>query len=201
MSWTARLGLPDEDPRTWANLVTLVRTALGLVVFTIAALRRDATWNMVGLTLYWALDVLDGWLARRLDQETRLGAQLDILSDRVLVAFFYLNHLALHPERALPVALFLLHFNGVDHHLSNQFIPFRLKSPNDFHLVDRTVWLLNFSPAGKALNTGLVTVTMLLVPSVALPTAMTLVLMAVKIWSCHRLMHLPGARAPQAVPA
>jgi len=172
---------------TWANGVTLVRVLACVAIFTVAGLRHSATLNLVGLGLYWALDVLDGWLARRLEQETRLGAQLDILSDRLLVTFFYLNHLALHPGLAAPIVLFLLHFVCVDHFLSNQFLTFHLLTPNHFDRVDVVAWKLNFSSVAKALNTGLVTMLMLLVRSPWPAMLVTLGLIAVKLYSVVRL--------------
>lgn len=56
--------------RTWANLVTLIRTLAGLALFTVAAVERSLTWNLAGLAAYWGLDMLDGFLARHLDIES-----------------------------------------------------------------------------------------------------------------------------------
>ena len=78
-------SLFNEDLRTWANAVTLVRTVGGLVLFSVAAFKHSAAWNLAGLAVYWGLDVLDGYLARALNQETRFGVQMDILADRFLV--------------------------------------------------------------------------------------------------------------------
>ena len=185
----ARLHPPSEW-RTWANLVTAVRALLGAVVFAIAALRHDPVLNYVGLGIYWALDVLDGYLARRLDQETRLGAQLDILSDRLLVTFFYLNVLALRPETVVPVVLFLLEFCVVDHYLSNQFLRWPIPSPNYFFEADRTLWRLNWSPLGKALNTGLVTILLVAVPSPWPAAVAAAALLAFKLRSCALMIRL-----------
>ena len=126
-------GLFNEDLRTWANAVTLVRTVGGLILFSVAAFKHSAAWNLAGLAVYWGLDFLDGYLARTLNQETRFGAQMDILADRFLVAFFYLNYLAMHPELAVVIALFLLEFMVLDHYLSNQFMRWRILSPNYFY--------------------------------------------------------------------
>ncbi|HEY0255101.1 MAG TPA: CDP-alcohol phosphatidyltransferase family protein, partial [Kofleriaceae bacterium] len=81
---------PLEPWFTWANLATAVRVVACVIIFAYSSIYRDETANYVGLGTYWVLDVLDGFLARRFDQETRLGAQMDILADRLLVAFFYL---------------------------------------------------------------------------------------------------------------
>jgi CDP-diacylglycerol--glycerol-3-phosphate 3-phosphatidyltransferase len=181
-----------EELRTWANGVTLFRTILGLVLFVVAAVEHSLAWNLAGLTVYWGLDVLDGFLARRLDQETRAGAQLDILSDRFLIAFFYLNYLALHPGAAIVVALFLFEFMILDHYLSNQFLRWPILSPNYFYLVDGTIWWLNWSPPAKFLNSGAVTIVLL-----ATGTAWTVVpilagLFAIKLYSLVRLWRLPS---------
>jgi len=79
---------PDESDagwRTWANLVTLVRLALIPVFF----------WLLFG-TDHWALaawllgalgatDWVDGYLARRFHQVSKIGKVIDPVADRVLV--------------------------------------------------------------------------------------------------------------------
>ena len=184
-------NLLNEDLRTWANAVTLIRTVGGLVLFSVAAFKHSASWNLAGLAMYWGLDVLDGYLARALNQETRFGAQMDILSDRFLVAFFYLNYLAMYPEMAVVIALFLFEFMVLDHYLSNQFMRWSLLSPNYFYVVDRTIWLLNWSPPGKFFNSGAVTILMLATKSVWLALPVLIGLICVKLYSCVRLHQLP----------
>ena len=63
------------------------------------------------------------------------------------------------PGRAPPVvhpvvAVFLLSFMVLDTMLSLAFLCWPVLSPNYFHLVDRTVWRLNWSPLAKAANTA-----------------------------------------------
>lgn len=168
---------------TWANLVTLFRTIICMLCFSAAILNNRAELNFVGLGLYWSLDILDGWLARALNQETRIGAQLDILSDRLLVSFFYFNYLNLHPRSVIPIALFLLQFMLIDHYLSNQFMRWRALSPNYFYFINERVWQLNWSPIAKGINTGLVTLLLIFVPSLWIPTIVSLCLIAVKLYS------------------
>ena len=109
---TAASVLPIiSELRTWANLVTLIRTVTGLALFTIA--------------------------------------------------FFYLNYLALHPEAAIVIALFLGEFMILDQYLSNQFLRWPILSPNYFYAVDETIWRLNWSPPGKFFNSGAVTLVLL----------------------------------------
>jgi CDP-diacylglycerol--glycerol-3-phosphate 3-phosphatidyltransferase len=185
-------SLPGGDLLTWANGVTGLRTVAGLLLFSIAAARQSMTLNLAGLLVYWALDILDGWLARRLRQETRLGAQIDILADRLLVTVFYFNFVTTYPDLLPVVLLFLFEFMGLDHYLSNQFIRWpSLRSPNYFHEVDRTIWRLNWSLPAKALNSGLVTLLLVTTMSTwpALPVIATLIL--IKLYSCVRMHRLP----------
>jgi CDP-diacylglycerol--glycerol-3-phosphate 3-phosphatidyltransferase len=175
---------------TWANVATLVRAIAGVIVFAYAAATRDETWNYIGLGVYWVLDVVDGFLARALDQETRLGAQLDILADRLLVAFFYLNYVALHPDLVVPVALFLVQFMFIDHWLSNQFMRWPIKSPNYFYEVDRTIWAWNWSAAGKLLNSAVVTAVIVLTRSPIAASAVCGSIIVLKLWSVARMWSL-----------
>jgi CDP-diacylglycerol--glycerol-3-phosphate 3-phosphatidyltransferase len=187
-------GVVADELWTWANAVTLLRCVVGLTLFSIAAVTHEAVWNVAGLLVYWSLDTLDGFLARRLNQETRLGAQMDILADRLLAAFFYLNFLTTHPGLVVPVVLFLFEFMGFDHYLSNQFMRWPIRSPNYFYEVDPLIWRLNWSPPAKTLNSALVTLTLLVSGSLPLALAVTLTLIGVKLYSIARLHRLPAPR-------
>ena len=184
-----------ENPFTWANIVTGVRAVAGMIVFGIAAWKQSEAWNFAGLAVYWVLDVVDGFLARKLGQETRLGAQMDILADRLLVAFFYLNYLKLHPAMVTPVALFLFQFMFVDHYLSNQFMRWPILSPNYFYRVDRTVWLLNWSVPGKLVNSLVITALLVLTQSVWITSAVAVAIILVKLYSCVLVHRLPPPEA------
>lgn len=181
---------------TWANLVTAIRTIGGLCIFLIASIMQNTVLNFIGLSTYWALDMLDGYLARALKQETRLGAQMDILSDRILIAFFYFNYLTWHPHLILPVLLFLFEFLCLDHYLSNQFLRYPLLSPNYFHKVDQIIWLLNWSKPAKLLNSGLVTIVIVSTQSFFAVLIIVVGLIIVKSYSCVRLHQLPLSNRP-----
>ena len=184
-----------ETWMTWANLATSIRLVAGLVIFGYAAVERDETWNFVGLGVYWVLDVVDGYLARRFDQETRIGAQFDILADRVLVAFFYLNYVTIYPELIVPVAMFLFQFMAIDHFLSNQFMRWPIKSPNYFYNVDRTIWLWNWSAAAKLLNSAVVTAVLVLTKSAVLGVIVCGAIILMKLWSMVRMLRLTAPEA------
>jgi CDP-diacylglycerol--glycerol-3-phosphate 3-phosphatidyltransferase len=189
-----RDGVPEavrEPWFTWANVATAVRVIACVVIFGYASAQRDSDWNYIGLGVYWVLDVVDGFLARALDQETRLGAQMDILADRLLVAFFYLNFVSIHPELVVPVALFLFQFMGIDHYLSNQFMRWPIKSPNYFAKVDQKIWALNWSPAGKLLNSAVVTAVIVLTRSPVWASLVCGGIIALKVWTAIRMYSLP----------
>ena len=79
---------PDPDYRrvlTLPNLVSFGRILLvGLLWWLIAS--GDAAWAAVLLIGMATTDWLDGWLARRLDQVTALGAVLDPVGDGLMMA-------------------------------------------------------------------------------------------------------------------
>ena len=58
--------------------------------------------SVLAYAVYWVGDILDGWSARRLDQETRLGAVLDIVSDRACTSVLCVGLVAHLPGRAAP---------------------------------------------------------------------------------------------------
>lgn len=92
-------GRRDDTGMTIANWITLVRLLLALVFFAMLSAFRITdgdTWFLLG----WAFavflvavltDMLDGYLARALDQVTTFGRVLDPVVDKVIVlgAFIY----------------------------------------------------------------------------------------------------------------
>ena len=76
---------PDAGWRTWANLVTAVRFAL-IPVFFWLLFDTDhwaiAAWLLGALG---ATDWVDGYLARRLHQVSKIGKIIDPVADRILV--------------------------------------------------------------------------------------------------------------------
>lgn len=77
-------GIKAGDIATWPNVFTLLRLAC-IPVFLWLLFGREnraaAAWLLGGLG---ATDWVDGWLARRFDQATELGALLDPTVDRLL---------------------------------------------------------------------------------------------------------------------
>lgn len=79
---------------TAANAITAVRLA-GLPVFVIFAVQGAYGLAFAMLVLVGATDWIDGYVARRFDQVTKLGRFLDPLIDRILLATAALTLLAL----------------------------------------------------------------------------------------------------------
>jgi cardiolipin synthase len=73
---------------TWANQLTLLRLLL-VPVFALFMLYHQPGWALVTFAVAAATDAFDGLLARRLGQPTTLGAWLDPMADKLLVATMF----------------------------------------------------------------------------------------------------------------
>ena len=69
---------------TLPNLLSMLRLAL-VPVFLILLIRGEDSWALLVLVVASASDFLDGFLARRFDQVTRLGQLLDPAADRLYI--------------------------------------------------------------------------------------------------------------------
>lgn len=175
--------------RTWANLVTLLRTVGALVPALLAAVTGNAWLLLAAYVIYWVGDMADGATARWLDQETRLGAVADIVCDRLCTAVLGMAFLAMVPGIWPVLAIFLFSFMAVDSLLSLAFLCWPLRSPNEFGSVDQRVYRLNWSPLAKATNTSVV-VLLLVLDQVLLAGCVASVVLIVKLYSAHRVLRL-----------
>ena len=89
------------------------------------------------------------------------------------------------------IALFLFEFMVLDHYLSYQFLRWPILSPNYFHVLDRTIWRLNWSVSAKLFNTGSITIPVLATKSAWQVLPVLVGLVCVKVYSCVRLHRLP----------
>lgn len=180
-----------KDPKCFysePNILTLIRLVLSLSFFILAVVKRNPTYNFIGLGIHWFGDFIDGVYARKFKQETILGAEIDIIADRVETIFFYVNFLYFRPQLFLPVAIYLVDFAFVDFYLSYQFLKYDIISPNYFYKVDKTVYLLNFSPVGKFCNSTVVTLILIFLPQLQIIAAIfACILIVVKTFSIHLL--------------
>lgn len=93
------------------NALTLLRIVL-IPVFVIV-FYLPAAWNHLAACLVFTLaavtDMLDGWIARRLNQTSRLGAFLDPVADKLMVgvALVLLVQQDPRPWLALPAAVII----------------------------------------------------------------------------------------------
>ena len=189
--------LPEsaESLLTLANGVTLARTAGCLTAVTLSIATGRPELLFAGLAIHCVGDMADGIVARRRDEETRAGAVLDIVSDRLCIAVYYLSYGHLQHDMLVPIALFLFQFMVLDAHLSLAFLNWPLRSLNYFYLVDRALYVWNWSTPGKALNSGALVLLMLTTRSPAACTALVLAIIGVKVASLIRL-HRMGVPAP-----
>jgi CDP-diacylglycerol--glycerol-3-phosphate 3-phosphatidyltransferase len=178
-----RLGTP-------ATVVTLLRTAVAVGLAGAAAQTHSLSLLVASLAVYWAGDVADGGVARLLGCETRVGAVLDILGDRLCAAAFYLGLAWLEPHLTWPVLVYLAEFMVIDAFLSLAFLAWPIRSPNYFYVVDRRLWLWNWSRPGKAANSAIFAVLLLVTGDPWLGLAVALALLTVKTVSLVRLMRL-----------
>ena len=177
----------QERIGTSATIITFVRTVASVVLAGLAAQQESLTLLVVSLVVYWVGDSLDGFVARIRGCETRMGAVLDILCDRLCAASFYLGLVWLHHEFALPVFLYLAEFMVIDCFLSLAFLAWPVRSPNYFYVVDRPIWLWNWSKPAKAVNSSLFAVLLLVTHAVWLGVVIAFALLVLKTVSLVRL--------------
>lgn len=194
-----------ERIATPATIITFIRTAAAVTImgFAMHADRTGGFWSpalkllVIGLVVYWIGDSLDGQVARRMHHETRIGAVLDIMSDRFCAAAFYLGLAWLHPEFTVPVLIYLAEFMVVDCFLSIAFLGWRIRSPNYFYVVDRTVYRYNWTHPAKAVNSALFAVLLLATRMPWLGAVIASALLVFKIGSLIRVARI-GLPIPTA---
>ncbi len=80
-----------------ANLVSLLRTLLGLLVISLLFIHTQTMYILcfVLTVVVIAMDALDGYLARKLNESSKMGAVIDILGDRIVEQVYWVTFLAL----------------------------------------------------------------------------------------------------------
>ncbi|MBG6066967.1 CDP-alcohol phosphatidyltransferase family protein [Micromonospora ureilytica] len=185
----SRAAITVGPLRTVPNYITAIRTVAAVTVGIVALVSGSVALMAVSYGIYWIGDVLDGWTARRLGQETRAGAVFDIVSDRACTAVLCVGLVSLIPDVAVVAVVFLLSFLVLDTMLSLAFLCWPVLSPNYFHLVDRRVWALNWSPVAKVANTAGV-IGAIAFEQYPLALGVAVAVVAVKLWSITAVVGL-----------
>ncbi|WP_134766213.1 CDP-alcohol phosphatidyltransferase family protein [Nocardioides sp. 1609] len=175
---------------TGATIITFLRTVAALALCLVGVWQEELVWLVLGLGVYWAGDSLDGAWARWFDCETRIGAVVDMLCDRLNCAAFYLGFAALQPEMLLPVAVYLFEFLVIDFFLSLAFLAWPIRSPNYFYEVDRRIYTWNWSKPAKAVNSSLFAVLLLVTGWWWLGLVIAIALLGLKCVSLRWLLQL-----------
>jgi len=192
-----RYGVREERLLTGATVITFVRTIASVVLAAMGAHQQSLTLLVVALGVYWVGDMLDGFYARVRDCETRIGAVLDIMCDRFNAAAFYIGLAWLQPDLSPAIFVYLAEFMVIDCFLSIAFLAWPIRSPNYFFVVDRTIWLWNWSKPAKAVNSALFAVLLLVTGWMWVGLVIATALLVLKCVSMRRLAQIglpvPGA--------
>jgi len=182
---------------TSATVITFVRTFIAVFLGIYAAREHELGLLIASLAVYWVGDMLDGYVARVRGCETRIGAAIDILCDRFCCAVFYVGLMWLEPDLSPAIAVYLAEFMVIDCFLSLAFLAWPVRSPNYFFVVDRPIWLWNWSKPAKAVNSSLFAVALLVLneyvnaaTAVTFGTFVATTLMVMKCASLARLVRI-----------
>ena len=96
----------------------------------------------------------------------------------------------------VPVGIYLVEFMVVDMYLSMAFLAWPVSSPNYFYLINRRLWVWNWSKPGKAMNSALFAVLMVVTREPLLVGVIACALLAFKITSLVWLIQ-GGMPAPK----
>lgn len=97
---------------TLPNQISIARIVFTPFLIWIGWMRQEMVF-LILLALLLISDFVDGFLARRLHQETRLGSQLDTAGDVLLTIFSITGGWLLWPERVEPEAVFFFSMLGL----------------------------------------------------------------------------------------
>jgi len=192
-----RYGVREERLLTGATVITAIRTIASVVLAAMAAHQESLGLLVAALVVYWIGDMLDGFYARVRDCETRIGAVLDIMCDRLNAGAFYIGLAWLQPDLSPAIFVYLAEFMVIDCFLSIAFLAWPIRSPNYFFVVDRTIWLWNWSKPAKAVNSALFAVLLLVTGWMWVGLVIATALLVLKCVSLRRLAQIglpvPGA--------
>jgi CDP-diacylglycerol--glycerol-3-phosphate 3-phosphatidyltransferase len=196
-------GWSDPARETWltfANAITALRTIAAVLLAGLALSEHSVVLVAIGYAVYWGGDILDGAVARWLDEETRIGAAADIVCDRLCTAVLCAGLLVTVPHSRLPLAVFLLQFLLLDLLLSLRCLRWPILSPNYFGLIDVALYRWNWSKPAKACNSAAVVLVAVLTGSAAAGVAAALAGLAVKAASLRRMSRVAASSGDNGLP-
>lgn len=176
---------------TLPNIITITRTVLSAAVAIVGIVSVNGWLILTAYLLYWIGDMLDGASARRLNQETVLGAKLDIICDRINGTLCLIGVAMLIPNYVAE-GLFFFQFMVVDLILSLIIFRWPVLSPNYFYAIDKLVYYLNWHTIAKALNTSLFIILLILFENPIYAIVASIILLMIKIFSLVRVWMLAG---------
>ena len=91
------MNFSNREIFNWPNLISLVRVLLGPVLLLLA-INHQPIWFVLVILFSEFTDVLDGFLARRLHQTTRLGSHLDSWGDFLIYSVMAVSAWIMWPE-------------------------------------------------------------------------------------------------------
>ncbi len=165
----------------------MARTLAAVVIALAAAPAESLTLILVATGIYWVGDIADGAVARLMRRETRTGAVLDIICDRICASVIYIGLVWLMPQMWIPISIYLISFSVLDLMLSLSFLNYPLSSPNYFYLADRRIHALNWSRVAKGVNTALFLAVVIAFENAILASALALALLTLKVVSLRLL--------------
>jgi len=182
---------PPESIFSIPNIITFLRFVVSMIFFILAIHTMDITYNYIGLVIHWLGDIADGNYARFFKQETIVGAEIDLIADRVEVLFFFVIFLVFYPHLYLPVTIYILNFAFLDLFLCYQFVKFDIISINYFYKVDPVVHKWNFSFWAKILNSTVIILLLIFLPQLwLLTTVLAVGWVGIKSYSIYRVVKI-----------
>lgn len=97
----------NRDIYNWPNLVSFIRVLLAPVLLVLA-INQQSMWFVLVVVFSEFTDVLDGYLARRLNQITALGSHLDSWGDFLIYSVLAISAWLMWPDIVRREAVYFL---------------------------------------------------------------------------------------------